>query len=229
MPKLEKVKCSTPDFAKENAKKLLALFPECEGQKGEVDLDKLRQVLSSTAIEGNVERYQFTWPGKRNAMAAASAATTKTLRPCAAESVGRDGTPGGFDSENLYIEGDNLEVLKLLQTSYAGKVKMIYIDPPYNTGHDFVYRDRFSLTQKELESKAGAFDEDGNRFEVNDSAEARYHSNWCSMMYPRLKLARNLLRDDGVIFISIDDNEVTNMRKLCDEVFGEVNFRKLGG
>ena len=224
MPEFEKVKCSTPDFVAENVKKLLALFPECEGQKGEVDIDKLRQMLSSTAIEGNVERYQFTWPGKRVAMAAASAATTKTLRPCREESVGRDGTPGGFDSENLYIEGDNLEVLKLLQTSYANQVKMIYIDPPYNTGHDFVYRDRFSLTQKELDDEAGAFDEDGNRFEVNDSAEARYHSNWCSMMYPRLKLARNLLRDDGVIFISIDDNEVTNMRKLCDEVFGESNF-----
>jgi len=224
MPELEKVKCSTPDFAKENAKKLLALFPECEGQKGEVDIDKLRQVLSSTAIEGNVERYEFTWPGKRAAKAAASARTTKTLRPCAAVSVGKDGTPGGFDSENIYIEGDNLEVLKLLQTSYANQVKMIYIDPPYNTGHDFVYRDRFSLTQKELDDNAGVFDEDGNRFEVNDSAEARYHSNWCSMMYPRLKLARNLLRDDGVIFISIDDNEVTNMRKLCDEIFGEHNF-----
>ena len=221
---IEHIKCSTPDFAKENAKKLLALFPECEGQKGEVDIDKLRQVLSSTAIEGNVERYQFTWPGKRKAMAAASAATTKTLRPCAAESVGRDGTPGGFDSENLYIEGDNLEVLKLLQTSYAGKVKMIYIDPPYNTGHDFVYRDRFSLTQKELDDNAGAFDEDGNRFEVNDSSEARYHSNWCSMMYPRLKLARNLLCDDGLLFVSIDDHEVINARKICDEVFCEVNF-----
>jgi adenine-specific DNA-methyltransferase len=225
MPELEKVKCSTPDFAKENAKKLLALFPECEGQKGEVDIDKLRQVLSSTAIEGNVERYQFTWPGKRAAMAAASAATTKTLRPCAAESVGRDGTPGGFDSENLYIEGDNLEVLKLLQTSYAGKVKMIYIDPPYNTGHDFVYRDRFSLTQKELDDNAGAFDEDGNRFEVNDSAEARYHTNWCSMMYPRLKLAKALLRDNGFIFVSIGDEEFSNMKKLLDEVFGEVNYR----
>ena len=225
MPELEKVKCSTPDLAVENAKKLLALFPECEGQKGEVDIDKLRQVLSSTAIEGNVERYEFTWPGKRAAKAAASASTSKTLRPCAAESVGKDGTPGGFDSENLYIEGDNLEVLKLLQTSYANQVKMIYIDPPYNTGHDFVYRDRFSLTQKEIESEAGAFDEDGNRFEVNDSAEARYHSNWCSMMYPRLKLARNLLCDDGIIFISIDDNEVTNARKLCDEIFGEANFR----
>ncbi len=144
-----------------------------------------------TVVEGNVERYEFTWPGKRAAKAAASAATTKTLRPCREESVNFDTT------ENLYIEGDNLEVLKLLQTSYAGKVKMIYIDPPYNTGHDFVYRDRFSLTQKELEEQGGAFDEDGNRFEVNDSAEARYHSNWCSMMYPRLKLARNLLRDDG--------------------------------
>ena len=227
MPELEKVKCSTPDFAAENAKKLLALFPECEGAKGEVAIDKLRQALSSTAIEGNMERYQFTWPGKRAAMAAASAATTKTLRPCAAESVGRDGTPGGFDSENLYIEGDNLEVLKLLQTSYAGKVKMIYIDPPYNTGHDFVYRDRFSLTQKELDDNAGAFDEDGNRFEVNDSAEARHHSNWCSMMYPRLKLARNLLRDDdGVLIISIDDNETTNLTRMCEENFGESNVDK---
>ena len=224
MSQIEKVNCSTPDFAKENVAKLLALFPECAGEQGEVDFDKLRQTLSSSVIEGNVERYEFTWPGKRAAKAAASAATTKALRPCAAESVGRDGTPGGFDSENLYIEGDNLEVLKLLQTSYANQVKMIYIDPPYNTGHDFVYRDRFSLTQKELESEAGVFDEDGNRFEVNDSFEARYHSNWCSMMYPRLKLARNLLRDDGVIFISIDDNEVTNMRKLCDEIFGECNF-----
>ena len=224
MPELEKVKCSTPDFAEETAKKLLALLPECAGEGGEVDLDKLKQCLSSKAIEGNVERYEFTWPGKRAAKAAASARTTKTLRPCAAESVGKDGTPGGFDSENLYIEGDNLEVLKLLQTSYANQVKMIYIDPPYNTGHDFVYRDRFSLTQKELESEAGVFDEDGNRFEVNDSSEARYHSNWCSMMYPRLKLARNLLRDDGVIFISIDDNEVMNLKRLCDEIFGEGNF-----
>ena len=224
MPELEKVKCSTPDLAVENAKKILALLPECAGEGGAVDIEKLKQCLSSKVIEGNVERYEFTWPGKRAAKAAASAATTKTLRPCVAESVGRDGTPGGFDSENLYIEGDNLEVLKLLQTSYANQVKMIYIDPPYNTGHDFVYRDRFSLTQKELESEAGAFDEDGNRFEVNDSAEARYHSNWCSMMYPRLKLARNLLRDDGVIFISIDDNEVTNLRKLCDEVFGCAQF-----
>lgn len=221
---MEKISCSTADLAAENAKKLIGLFPECEGERGTVDFDKLRQVLSSTVVEGNVERYEFTWPGKRKAMAAASAATTKTLRPCVEESVGKDGTKGGFDSENLYIEGDNLEVLKLLQCNYAGKVKMIYIDPPYNTGHDFVYRDRFSLTDKELAQEGCAFDEDGNRFEKNDSAEARYHSNWCSMMYPRLKLARNLLRDDGVIFISIDDNEITNLRRLCDEVFGGQNF-----
>ena len=228
MSQIEKVNCSTPDFARENVAKLLALFPECAGEQGEVDFDKLRQTLSSEVIEGNVERYEFTWPGKRAAKAAASAATTKTLRPCVAESVGRDGTPGGFDSENLYIEGDNLEVLKLLQTSYANQVKMIYIDPPYNTGHDFVYRDRFSMTDKELATVGGAISDEncggGGILAINDSAEARYHSNWCSMMYPRLKLARNLLRNDGVIFISIDDNEVTNARKLCDEIFGEANF-----
>ena len=141
MPEIKKVNCSTPDLAEETARRLLALLPECAGENGEIDFDKLRQCLSSKAIEGNVERYEFTWPGKRAAKAAASVATTKTLRPCREESVDFDVT------ENLYIEGDNLEVLKLLQTSYAGQVKMIYIDPPYNTGHDFVYRDRFSLTQ----------------------------------------------------------------------------------
>ena len=156
MSEIERAKCSTPDFAEENAAKLLKLFPECAGEQGTVDLDKLRQVLSSKVVEGNVERYEFTWPGKRAAKAAASAATTKTLRPCREESVNFDST------ENLYIEGDNLEVLKLLQTSYAGKVKMIYIDPPYNTGHDFVYRDRFSMTDKELATVGGAIsDENG--------------------------------------------------------------------
>ena len=221
VPEFEKVKCETPDLAKQNLEKLKALFPGVvtEGPDGvAIDVEALKQECSATPIEGNVERYEFTWPGKRAAKAAASTATNKTLRPCRAESVNFDTT------ENLYIEGDNLEVLKLLQTNYAGKVKMIYIDPPYNTGHDFVYRDRFSLTQKELESDAGTFDDDGNRFEVNDSSEARYHSNWCSMMYPRLKLARQLLRDDGVLFMSIDDNEVTNARRLCDEVFGASNF-----
>ena len=221
---MEKIKCSTEDLASENAAKLIRLFPEVADEAGGVNLDKLRQVLSSQVVEGNVERYEFTWPGKRAAMAAASTATTKTLRPCLAESAGRDGTPGKFDSQNLYIEGDNLEVLKILQRDYADRVKMIYIDPPYNTGHDFVYRDRFSLTQREIDDEAGAFDEDGNRFEVNDSAEARYHSNWCSMMYPRLKLARNLLRDDGFLFMSLDDNEVINARKILDEIFGGAAF-----
>jgi adenine-specific DNA-methyltransferase len=161
-------------------------------------------------------------------MAAANAATTKTLRPAISESVGRDGTAGKFDSENLYIEGDNLEALRLLQCNYAGKVMMIYIDPPYNTGHDFVYRDRFSLTDKEVTLRGDQVTDDGqwniDHPEINEGSQARYHSNWCSMMYPRLKLARNLLRDDGVLFMSIDDNEVVNARKLCDEVFGEANF-----
>ena len=215
---MQHISCSTPDLAKQNETKLLELFPECAREGGGVDFDALRQCLSSEPIEGNVERYEFTWPGKRAAKAASSAATTKTLRPCRDESADFDKTG------NLYIEGDNLEVLKLLQTGYAERVKMIYIDPPYNTGHDFVYRDCFSLTQKELDSQAGIFDEDGNRFAVNDSAEARYHSNWCSMMWPRLKLARNLLSDDGVIFISIDDNEVANLRKVCDEIFHASNF-----
>ena len=187
MPELEKVKCSTPDLAAKNAANLLKLFPECEGEKGTVDLDKLRQVLSSNVVEGNVERYEFTWPGKRAAKAAASAATTKTLRPCREESVNFDTT------ENLYIEGDNLEVLKLLQTNYAGKVKMIYIDPPYNTDKDFIYRDRFSLTDKEVADKAGSVNEDGAVFEKNDSSEARYHTNWCNMFCRALNYQKAFL------------------------------------
>ena len=228
MSELEHVKCSTPDLAEETVKKILAVVPECEGEKGIIDFDKLKQCLSSKVIEGNVERYEFTWPGKRTAKAAASAATTKTLRPCAAESVGKDGTPGGFDSQNLYIEGDNLEVLKLLQTSYANQVKMIYIDPPYNTGHDFVYRDRFSLTDAEIKVRGDQINDDGSwnieHPETNEATEARYHSNWCSMMYPRLKLARNLLSDDGFLFMSLDDNEVVNARKILDEIFGGAAF-----
>ena len=218
---LEHVKCETPDLAKANLEKLKALFPGAvtEGPNGvSIDVEALKQECSATPIEGNVERYEFTWPGKRAAKAAASAASTKTLRPCREESVDFDKT------ENLYIEGDNLEVLKLLQKNYANQVKMIYIDPPYNTGHDFVYRDRFSLTDKELAAEAGSYDDEGNRFERNESSEARYHSNWCSMIYPRLKLARNLLSQEGVIFISIDDNEVVNLRRISDEIFGEQNF-----
>ena len=223
----EHVKGATPDLAKENLEKLKALFPEAvtEGPEGAViNAEALRQACSATPIEGNVEHYEFTWPGKRAAKAEAYRPTTKTLRPCRAESVGKDGTPGGFDSENLYIEGDNLEVLKLLRMNYTGTVKMIYIDPPYNTGKDFVYRDSFSLTEKEVKNKAGSINEDGAIYEKNDSAEARYHTNWCNMMLPRLKLAKDLLREDGVIFISIDDNEVTNLRKLTDEVFDAANF-----
>lgn len=223
----EHVNCETPDLAKQNLEKLRTLFPGVvtEGPDGMViDVEALRQECSAKPIEGNVEHYEFTWPGKMKAKAEANRPTTKTLRPSRAESVGKDGTPGGFDSENLYIEGDNLEVLKLLRMNYAGAVKMIYIDPPYNTGKDFVYRDSFSLTEKEVKNKAGSINEDGAIYEKNDSAEARYHTNWCNMMLPRLKLAKDLLREDGVIFISIDDNEVTNLRRLCDEVFGGSNF-----
>lgn len=223
----EHVKGATPDLAKENLEKLKTLFPSVvtEGPDGiNINVEALKQEFSATPIEGNVEHYEFTWPGKRAAKAEAYRPTTKTLRPSRAESVGKDGTPGGFDSENLYIEGDNLEVLKLLRMNYTGAVKMIYIDPPYNTGKDFVYRDSFSLTEKEIKNKAGSINEDGAIYEKNDSAEARYHTNWCNMMLPRLKLAKDLLREDGVIFISIDDNEVTNLRRLCDEVFGGSNF-----
>lgn len=215
---LERLTCETADLGEENVKKLLALFPECACEQGQVDFDKLRQVLSSHVLEGDVERYQFTWPGKRAAMAEANRKTNKTFRPDREASVNFDTT------ENLYIEGDNLEALKLLQSAYAGKVKMIYIDPPYNTGNDFVYRDHFSLTQKMVEDSAGVFDEEGNRYEKNDSYDARYHSNWCNMIYSRIKLARELLSDDGVIFISIDDNEVDSLKKICSELFGESNF-----
>lgn len=215
---LERLTCETADLGEENVKKLLALFPECACEQGQVDFDKLRQVLSSEVIEGDVERYQFTWPGKRAAMAEANRKTNKTFRPDREASVNFDTT------ENLYIEGDNLEALKLLQSAYAGKVKMIYIDPPYNTGKDFVYRDRFSLTQKEIEDTAGAIDEEGNRYEKNDSSEARYHTNWCNMMYPRLKLARELLSEDGIVFISIDENEIANLKVMLDEIYGPSMF-----
>lgn len=237
---LERLTCETADLGEENVKKLLTLFPECACEQGQVDFDQLRQVLSSHVLEGDVERYQFTWPGKRAAMAEANRKTNKTFRPVREDET----TPTGIDSEghpycssgsvnfntteNLYIEGDNLEALKLLQSAYAGKVKMIYIDPPYNTGKDFVYRDYFSLDDEEIKAKKGIFDEEGKMFtkyERNDEAEARYHTNWCNMMYPRLKLARELLSEDGVIFISIDDAEVENMRRLCNELFGNINFR----
>lgn len=183
-----------------------------------VDFDVLRQELSDCIVEGPEERYQFTWPDKRKSILAANAPINKTLRPCREESVNFDTT------ENLYIEGDNLEVLKLLQETYLGKVKMIYIDPPYNTGNDFVYNDDFKQKAADYLENSGQYDEDGNQMVQNTESNGRFHTDWLNMMYPRLKLAKDLLADDGVIFISIDDNEQGNLRKLCDELFGERNL-----
>lgn len=195
---------------------LKELMPEVFTESG-IDFDKLRLELGDEVDEGQ-ERYAFTWPGKADAIRQSQTPSTATLRPCVEKSRGRDGKDGSFDSDNIYIEGDNLEVLKLLQRGYHGKVKMIYIDPPYNTGHDFVYKDKFGDTIENYKEQAGL----ANQSNVDTSG--RFHSDWCSMMYPRLRLARELLSDDGVIFISIDDNEDRNLRIICDEVFGEANF-----
>lgn len=229
---MDKLKMHTPNKADENFKKLAALFPnavtETVDENGVVvraiDKDVLMQEINTTVVEGKDERYQFTWPDKKKSVLLANAPIAKTLRPCPAESVGKDGTPGGFDSENLYIEGDNLEVLKLLQETYLGKVKMIYIDPPYNTGNDFVYEDDFAQSTEEYLANSGQFDDEGNRLVTNTESNGRFHTDWLNMIYPRLKLAKDLLREDGVIFISIDDNEVCQLRKVCDEIFGESNF-----
>lgn len=225
----------TQDITDVNIETIGRLFPNCltervvgkdkngKGIIGKgIDFDKLRQELSKDIVEGTQERYQFTWPGKREAMRIANTPSNMTLRPDRESSVDFDNTG------NLYIEGDNLEVLKLLREDYLGKVKMIYIDPPYNTGNDFVYEDDFSQTAGEFRDKSGMFDEDGNmilqNYEVNSESNGRFHTDWLNMIYPRLKVARDLLTEDGVIFISIDDNEVENLRKVCDEVFGERNF-----
>ena len=189
-----------------------------------IDFDVLRQELSDSIVEGREERYQFTWPDKKKAMLAANAPITATLRPVVADSVGKNGTPGGFDSENLYIEGDNLEVLKLLQETYLGKVKMIYIDPPYNTGNDFVYEDDFAQSAEYYMANSGQYDEEGDRMVTNTESNGRFHTDWLNMIYPRLKLAKDLLADDGAIFISIDDNELYNLKKICDDVYGESCF-----
>lgn len=222
-----------------NIEKIVELFPQVvtevadpSGAVGEdekpllkkaIDFEKLKLVLSAgtgdyVVADDERERYEFTWVGKRQAMIDAATPIRKTLRPCPEESKAWEST------ENLYIEGDNLEVLKLLQESYLGKVKMIYIDPPYNTGKDFIYKDNFTQSREEYEEELELFDEEGNRLFQNTETNGRFHSDWCSMIYPRLQLARNLLTDDGVVFISIDDNEVENLRKICDEVFGESNF-----
>ena len=193
-----------------------------------IDFDVLRQELSDSIVEGREERYQFTWPDKKKAMLAANAPITATLRPVVADSVGKDGTPGGFDSENLYIEGDNLEVLKLLQETYLGKVKMIYIDPPYNTGNDFVYNDEFGMRGEEWNATSGNYDEEGNqivgRLELNTESNGRFHTDWLNMLYPRLKIAKDLLSEDGAVFVSIDDKEQENLKKIGDEIFGGTNF-----
>lgn len=192
-----------------------------------IDFDVLRQELSDSIVEGREERYQFTWPDKKKEMLAANAPITATLRPVVTDSVGKDGTPGGFDSENLYIEGDNLEVLKLLQETYLGKVKMIYIDPPYNTGNDFVYNDEFGMRGEEWNATSGNYDEEGNqivgRLELNTESNGRFHTDWLNMIYPRLRISKDLLADDGIIFISIGEDEVDNLHKIANEIFGEQN------
>ena len=193
-----------------------------------IDFDVLRQELSREIVEGREERYAFTWPDKRQAILAANTPVAMALRPVAEDSVGRDGTPGAFDSENLYIEGDNLDVLKLLQETYLGKVKMIYIDPPYNTGSDaFVYDDDFAMEDGEFIAASKGYDAEGNRtydFRANNESNGRFHTDWLNMIYPRLRVAKSLLADDGVIFISIDDSEQENLKKVCNEIFGEQNF-----
>ena len=216
----------TTNIVDENIKRIGELFPNCltermndEGKPElAIDFDQLRQELSKDIVEGAEERYQFTWPDKRNAIRLANAPTTDTLRPCREESVDFDNT------QNLYIEGDNLQVLKLLREDYLGKIKMIYIDPPYNTGNDFVYNDDFSQTAGEYMHNSGQEDEEGNRLVANTESNGRFHTDWLNMIYPRLKVAKDLLSADGVIFISIDDNEQRNLKILCDEVFGNSNF-----
>ena len=223
---MDKLRMQTANKADENFRKLAAMFPnavtETINENGEVvraiDKDVLMQEIACTVVDGNEERYQFTWPDKKKSVLLANAPINKTLRPCREESVDFDNT------ENLYIEGDNLEVLKLLQETYLGKIKMIYIDPPYNTGNDFVYEDDFAQSADEYLANSGQYDEDGNRMVQNTESNGRFHTDWLNMLYPRLKLAKDLLTDDGVIFISIDDNEMKNLNKICDEVFGEGNF-----
>lgn len=223
---MDKLRMQTANKADENFRKLAAMFPnavtETINENGEVvraiDKDVLMQEINTKVVDGKEERYQFTWPDKKKSVLLANAPISKTLRPCREESVDFDST------ENLYIEGDNLEVLKLLQETYLGKIKMIYIDPPYNTGNDFVYEDDFAQSADEYLANSGQYDEDGNRMVQNTESNGRFHTDWLNMIYPRLRIAKDLLSDDGLIFISIDDNEVTNLQKLIAEIFGESNI-----
>ena len=227
----------TPNLADENFKKLAALFPNAvtetitgydENGKAiierAIDADVLRQEISAQVVEGSQERYQFTWPDKKKSVVLANQPIAKTLRLVREKSVGRDGTPGSIDTENIYIEGDNLDALKLLQETYLGKIKMIYIDPPYNTGNDFIYEDDFSQDADEYMGNSGQFDDDGNRLVQNTESNGRFHTDWLNMLYPRLRIAKDLLRWDGAIFISIDDHEQENLKKACDEIFDESNY-----
>ena len=223
---MDKLKLHSPNLTEGNISKIAELFPNCivearddDGAlSSKVDFDQLRQELSDSIIEGPQERYRLDWPGKRDALLAANSPIAKTLRPSKHKSVEFDA------ARNLIIEGDNLDALKLLQETYLGKVKMIFIDPPYNTGKDFIYNDDFKESSDEYFQRSNQTDDEGNRLNINADTNGRFHSDWLSMMYPRLKLSRNLLKDDGVIFIAIDDNEVSNLRKLCDTIFGEQNF-----
>lgn len=223
---MEHLRMESIDMTKENVQKIAALFPNCvtehKDENGNIvlgiDFEKLKIELGDDIIGENEERYQFTWPDKKKAIREANTATTSTLRPCPEESVDFENT------KNLYIEGDNLEVLKCLRETYLGKVKMIYIDPPYNTGNDFVYDDAFAKGESEYKDNSGQKDLEGNRLFKNTETNGRFHTDWLNMMYPRLKVARDLLSEDGVIFISIDDNEVENLRKICDEIFGNDHF-----
>jgi len=224
---MKKLHMQTPNLTDANIAKLAQLYPNCVTEttdnngklKKALDFDLLKQELSASIVEGEQERYRLDWPGKKQALLTANSPINKTLRPI------RDGSVNFDSTENLFIEGDNLDALKLLQHTYLGKVKMIYIDPPYNTGKDFIYSDKWTVDSEQWQVDSGQKDDDGNRLVANTETNGRYHSDWLSMMYPRLKLARNLLKDDGVIFISIDDNEQANLKRLCDEVFGEENYR----
>lgn len=224
---MDKLRMQSSNGVEDNITKIAQLFPDCvtetvderSGQpKHLIDFEKLKQNLSDSVMSERAERYQFTWPDKSKAILLANSPINATLRPCREDSVDFDNT------QNLYIEGDNLDVLKCLKETYLHKVKMIYIDPPYNTGNDFVYEDDFAQSSEEYLANSGQFDEQGNRMFTNAESNGRFHTDWLNMIYPRLKVARDLLTDDGVIFISIDDNEVENLRKVCDEVFGESNF-----
>ena len=224
---MDKLRMQSTNGVQENIEKIQSLFPDCvtetiDERTGElvrkVDFEKLQQNLSDVIISGREERYQFTWPDKKKAILLANSPVNAALRPCREESVDFDNT------QNLYIEGDNLDVLKCLKETYLHKVKMIYIDPPYNTGNDFVYEDDFAESSTEYLANSGQFDEQGNRLVTNTESNGRFHTDWLNMIYPRLKVARDLLTDDGVIFISIDDNEQENLKRVCDEIFGENSF-----